>query len=524
MATVTVFTAERSQAIEDNTIVDGVVNASGRLVLTKHNGNLVDAGPIIAADGTPFVGQYTTAGRPAAGALTGKILWDIDEQGFFTSNGAIWELFGSGGSGDVTLAQTSVAAAQWFLQLGDVEDADDNRATSLAKAKAYTDSSSVSAQIASTDTEILNIYTMGGITYLDVSNISTASSTYDFMDSNFSISDNQEPDIQITFSANNLTETHEYSFPDQDGLVITENSTNNIANKTLMSVHPLGGTYGKVAGSMIAGLNYPITSIGVPAYTYASFGRTTQPPQVIMHCNNPSAIATEEDLLDPGGVLSGQEIGRFAFRAMESTNGVYSTDMARISAHPRENVTSTTRGCDLRLAVVNMGTQNPLTALAIQAAVTGASESSSVSVRNRLVVGSSSATIMPADGYIAEFKDATAAGRGFGYGITSGTTGTQLTSKSTTVTATTPNPNGTLTTVNSSLAASTTVSFQFTNTSIALNDHVFIQHVSGGTMGAYNVSASAQAGSANVYIRNITTAALAESLTLRFIVIKGSVT
>lgn len=45
MTTVTVYTAERMQAIEDNTIIDASV-VNGRLILEKFDGSQVDVGPI----------------------------------------------------------------------------------------------------------------------------------------------------------------------------------------------------------------------------------------------------------------------------------------------------------------------------------------------------------------------------------------------------------------------------------------------------------------------------------------------
>lgn len=92
MATVTVFTAERMQEIEDNAIIGGEVDGSGHLILETHDGTFIDAGPVVAAAGTPFIGQYTTIGRPSAVGLDGKIIWDITEAQFYKSDGTDWEL------------------------------------------------------------------------------------------------------------------------------------------------------------------------------------------------------------------------------------------------------------------------------------------------------------------------------------------------------------------------------------------------------------------------------------------------
>lgn len=46
MASAVFFNAARSKEIEDNSIVGGLVNASGNLILTKRNGNTIDAGSV----------------------------------------------------------------------------------------------------------------------------------------------------------------------------------------------------------------------------------------------------------------------------------------------------------------------------------------------------------------------------------------------------------------------------------------------------------------------------------------------
>ncbi len=49
MGEVTVFNAERSQQIEDNTIINGAINGSGHLILTRHDGTEIDAGSALVA-------------------------------------------------------------------------------------------------------------------------------------------------------------------------------------------------------------------------------------------------------------------------------------------------------------------------------------------------------------------------------------------------------------------------------------------------------------------------------------------
>jgi microcystin-dependent protein len=67
MATVTGLTAARMQEIEDASVVDGEV-IGGNLILTKHDGNTIDAGSVIGPAGP--------VGPPGVGVMPGEIrLW-----------------------------------------------------------------------------------------------------------------------------------------------------------------------------------------------------------------------------------------------------------------------------------------------------------------------------------------------------------------------------------------------------------------------------------------------------------------
>jgi hypothetical protein len=82
---------------------------------------------------------------------------------------------------------------------------------------------------------------------------------------------------------------------------------------------------------------------------------------------------------------------------------------------------------------------------------------------------------------------------------------------------------GTITTDNASLASATSVSATWTNTTIAITDTVVINHVSGGTAGAYTFTVAPGAGTAVLTIRNILPAtAEAAALVLQYNVIKGA--
>jgi hypothetical protein len=106
-----------------------------------------------------------------------------------------------------------------------------------------------------------------------------------------------------------------------------------------------------------------------------------------------------------------------------------------------------------------------------------------------------------------------------GYITGEGGTVTQATSKATAVTLN--KKCGQITMNATSLAAATTVTFTLTNSTIAATDLLVLNHVSGGTAGAYLLNAQAAAGSASINVRNVTAGALAEAIVIGFAVIKA---
>lgn len=108
---------------------------------------------------------------------------------------------------------------------------------------------------------------------------------------------------------------------------------------------------------------------------------------------------------------------------------------------------------------------------------------------------------------------------GVGYAAGAGGTVTQLTSKVTGVSLS--KVCGNITTAADALAGDTTVSFILTNTAIAAGDVMIINHLSGGTIGAYTFNAQCIAGSATINLHNVTTGSLSEALTLAFVVVKA---
>ena len=115
----------------------------------------------------------------------------------------------------------------------------------------------------------------------------------------------------------------------------------------------------------------------------------------------------------------------------------------------------------------------------------------------------------------------TSSGYGIGYTTGAGGTVTQSSNKSTGITL--DRICGEITTSNQNLAGGANVTFTMTNTTVEPTDVMVINHVSGGTLAAYQFYPVCGSGSANITIVNRTGGALAEALVLRYVVIKGSV-
>jgi len=115
----------------------------------------------------------------------------------------------------------------------------------------------------------------------------------------------------------------------------------------------------------------------------------------------------------------------------------------------------------------------------------------------------------------------TSASGGVGYATGAGGAETQLTSKSTTVVLN--KICGTITMHNATLAHQTPVAFTLTNSAIEATDVVAVCVKSGGTAGAYLVSAGAvAAGSCSITLFNAQTSGnLSEAVVLQFAVIKA---
>ena len=114
----------------------------------------------------------------------------------------------------------------------------------------------------------------------------------------------------------------------------------------------------------------------------------------------------------------------------------------------------------------------------------------------------------------------TSSGGGIGYAAGAGGTVTQVTSKSTGVTL--DKLTGHIIMSSAALAAATSVAFTLTNSFFAAGDNLILNHIYGGTIGAYSLNASNfQAGACVITVRNLTAGSLSEALYIRFTIIKG---
>jgi hypothetical protein len=120
---------------------------------------------------------------------------------------------------------------------------------------------------------------------------------------------------------------------------------------------------------------------------------------------------------------------------------------------------------------------------------------------------------------IAVSGSITSSGGGIGYATGAGGTVTQLTNKTTGVTLN--KLCGQITMAFGNLTSHATASFTFTNSFIAAGDLLILNHVSGGTAGAYAFNAQCTGGSALISINNLSSGGLNEQPVIGFAVIKA---
>lgn len=151
----------------------------------------------------------------------------------------------------------------------------------------------------------------------------------------------------------------------------------------------------------------------------------------------------------------------------------------------------------------------------------------------RLAAGSNTGTYLPMTFYTGGSERVridvsgnvlvTNSGGGLGYGVGSGGTVTQATSKSTAVTLN--KPSGQITMNNASLAAGARASFSVFNALVSASDTVVVNPAYAGGIGLnYSVVASPASGSFVISLKNESAVSLSDAVVLNFAVLKGSTT
>lgn len=111
---------------------------------------------------------------------------------------------------------------------------------------------------------------------------------------------------------------------------------------------------------------------------------------------------------------------------------------------------------------------------------------------------------------------------GLGYGVGSGGTVTQATSKTTGVTLN--KPSGRITMHNGILGAGATVVFDCTSSAVGVFDQVVVSIVGGGDPLNYRVTGIPSAGFFTVGLTNTSAGSLSDAVVIQFLVIKGAIT
>jgi hypothetical protein len=135
-----------------------------------------------------------------------------------------------------------------------------------------------------------------------------------------------------------------------------------------------------------------------------------------------------------------------------------------------------------------------------------------------LSAGAATATSLASTGAVTS-SSATA---GIGYATGAGGTVTQTTNKSTSVTLNNVCGTIALSTESDNIASGATKTFTLSNNTIDAGDLLVLNHVSGGTAGAYALNAQCGADSASINVTNISSSGKNENnVVIRFAVIKA---
>ncbi len=189
------------------------------------------------------------------------------------------------------------------------------------------------------------------------------------------------------------------------------------------------------------------------------------------------------------------------------------------------SVTSATNFADFKAAVLSA----PFSVMGVGvSSVTGDSKlvlSQNPTMANASVTGNMTVPVVVGTSFTASSSIVSTGkveGAGIGYATGAGGTVTQSGTKNTSVLLTAAT--GKITMSNSVMSASVITSFLFRNSVLNVTDMLFVQHVGGGTIGAYHATASMVGGNmALIYVLNERNAALSEAPVIGFAVIKSAI-
>jgi hypothetical protein len=142
-------------------------------------------------------------------------------------------------------------------------------------------------------------------------------------------------------------------------------------------------------------------------------------------------------------------------------------------------------------------------------------------VANVVTTGNLAVTGTVTSNIVSINKIVTTSNAGIGYEVGAGGTATQTTNKTNPVTLNTIA--GQITLDNQNLGAGAHAAFVLNNTAIANTDVMIINHVSGGTIGAYTFDVVCNTANASITITNQSAGALAQAPVIRFAVIKSAI-
>lgn len=323
----------------------------------------------------------------------GEILWrtggNIDGISIADLATLLDPLIGSGGG--ITPADTDVST--WGFKYTDPTFATAD-GTKFPTALAVKDFVNSRGTLQSTDTGIIDVYTIGNITYLDVSGISGGGGGGgSFTAAAFDVHDAGDTSKIIKFDASSVpTATTKFlKLPTQaqaSVFLVTEEAAQILQNKTLATQDGGGGTYGRFGDRMLGGEPVTIANLGAAVpNSYAAIGAPARQPAFGTYFNGAFGAA-----LTP--VLTGAEFFRLFGRVVNSSSAFTAADAARISAHLRETPTAAAQGADMRFAVPGIGTTAPENVLAVQGGADAATVGT-VATRGGLIVGVGGVTTPP---------------------------------------------------------------------------------------------------------------------------------